>query len=1058
MVCTPGHQIYTADGKTQAGRLSSSSRPIVMGDRFSEDQWSVLLGTALGDGCINEHGGLKVFHTDPQREYVSYKALELGACAKDVDGGRVFNKMTREIVDLVPVLYEEVGGVRVKRIRREWLDRMGARGLAIFFCDGGSCSVTRNRLSVEFSTQCFIAEDTAEFQAWLKDTFDIDSRLLKARKDSRFGGTNEVIPNKFRLRIDLAASVRKFLETVSPYVPECMGYKIPFRDQIEEGHCGSCECLISLGRMFCSRCLWEDASRSLPWEYANRDNALVVTNAIYQRFGCWPAGKFTGDANPDDSLGGFLEELDRHSDTVCRSGFVGGVAGKVRRPPKHVDYSGPVHNLTVEGEHNYVLSCGLVVGNSIPYMDYSGPITARYGRGTVERGRRTQAEVYHADSDDAPGTKLRFNLYEGQFPEELALRKDQKGRWFLHNKTQTRESRPDLPASKASYKEIDPDDIDVTDSTQALMPKLDGSHTAIDLRAGRAPRAYSYRVGKKAKTGLIEHTHKIPGMLTKKVPKELDGTILRGEILGIKGDRALPAEMIGGLLNSKVWRSREVQEAAGVKLKVFPFDVEKYRGKSMEGASFDEKLEVLREVQRSLAELDPPEIAVTPEEKISLLNRVRSKKHPLTEEGFVLVDRNRASRPIKAKFAPDFDVFVRDIHPAISGKTGKPHDRAGAISYSWTADGPVRGQLGGFRHAEAKDMLKNPDKYVGRVAKVKAMKVFTDKEGNPKALFQPRFKEWHLDKGDIEKSSAEVKEMKTASASPYPAFLEELEKIALEKAAYGEREHAMLSRQALMAMGGHAPSDLGQMYTRAASRAADTGVRHPHLPFNPDVHAMPGGDKRALAKRIVDSRHMAERQLADAIRSGNQTAQVKAWRDLATTQHQWADLSAHFEKPLEAGRASQVARSRLGNVPGGRTLASGVEHVTGGLKPQASVTAPIGSHMDEWRPGQYRTDRIARKRATNWGLSSQKRIQQNLTAGGMTPQQAQQAWGKAMNQQVGYAPRVKGRVASDVGHLKNVGTQAKQRVTSGAKRVASGLGSRVGRIGARLGRAAILRR
>ena len=55
-------------------------------------------------------------------------------------------------------------------------------------------------------------------------------------------------------------------------------------------------------------------------------------------------------------------------------------------------------------------------------------------------------------------------------------------------------------------------------------------------------------------------------------------------------------------------------------------------------------------------------------------------------------------------------------------------------------------------------MLADPKKYIGRVAKVKAMKSF----GDAGALFQPRFKEWHLDKGNIEKK----------------AFLDELENIA----------------------------------------------------------------------------------------------------------------------------------------------------------------------------------------------------------------------------------------------------------------------------------------
>jgi hypothetical protein len=390
-------------------------------------------------------------------------------------------------------------------------------------------------------------------------------------------------------------------------------------------------------------------------------------------------------------------------------------------------------------------------------MDFFGSISTRYGRGVVKKGRRTQAEVYHADPSDAPGTKLRFNLYEGANPEEFAVRKDKSGKWFIHNKTQTRERRKDLPAEKPSYKEVDVNSIDAGNDRQALMPKLDGSHAIIDLKAGRSPRVFSYRVAKRAPTGLIEHTHKMPELLKQKVPKELDRTILRAELMGMKGDKAIPAEALGGFLNAKVWSSRRAQAEKGVKLKPFPFDVVTYRGRPMVDAPFSEKREILEQVAKSLSELDLPELAVTPDEKIDLMNSVRSGTHPLTDEGFVLVNKDQVATPVKAVLSRDFDVHVRDIRQGRSGD-GSPLDRAGAVGYSWTSDGPIVGTVGGFKHDEAKDMLRNPDRYVGRVAKVKARKAF--KGDGP--MFQPRFKEWHLDKGEIEKA----------------AFLDELEKIS----------------------------------------------------------------------------------------------------------------------------------------------------------------------------------------------------------------------------------------------------------------------------------------
>jgi hypothetical protein len=403
--------------------------------------------------------------------------------------------------------------------------------------------------------------------------------------------------------------------------------------------------------------------------------------------------------------------------------------------------------------------------HTIPYMDFTGSITSEYGKGVVLPGRREKTEVYHSEPEDQAGTRIRFNLYEGGFPEEFALRKDQSGRWFLHNKTQTREKRPDIPKEKPSYKEIHPDKIDVTDNSQAMMPKLDGAHGILDLRAGRAPRVFSYREAKRAGTGFIEHTHKMPALLTKKVPKDLDKTILRGEIMGIDSEgRAIPPEVIGGLLNSKVWASRAQQERMGVRLKPFPFDVVKYKGKDVSELPFEEKLKILEKVEQELADVELPALATTAEEKLDLLNKVKSKKYPLTDEGVVLVEPGVAGgTPVKAVLRPTFDVHAREVFPA-EVKKG-PQDRAGGFTFSWTSDGPIVGRIGtGFSHALSKDMLSNPDKYVGRVAKVEARKV-NMKGDQLGALQKPSFKGWHLDKGDIEKQSM------------FNGFFDELKKI-----------------------------------------------------------------------------------------------------------------------------------------------------------------------------------------------------------------------------------------------------------------------------------------
>jgi hypothetical protein len=423
--------------------------------------------------------------------------------------------------------------------------------------------------------------------------------------------------------------------------------------------------------------------------------------------------------------------------------------------PRRTELPGPGESCLVVPTYNH----------SIPYMDYTGPVSTTYGKGTVVKGRRTKAEVYHAEAEDGPGTKLRFNLYEGKAPEEFAIRRDQQGRWFLHNKTKTRGGRPDIPDFKPDYSEIDINKVDPSDSDQALMPKLDGAHVLLDLEAGRAPRVFSYRVAQISPTGFIEHTHKFPELLATKVPVHLDKTLVRAELMAIKKDGTpLSAETLGGILNSKVWESRRKQKELGVTLRAFPMNVVRYRGKDLSDVSFNEKLKVLRAVEKAFGPVEVPPLATTPEEKLELLNAIKAKIHPLTREGVVLVEPEGA-RYTKAKIAPDFDVHIRAVHPAISGETGKPHDRAGSVSYSWTPDGSVVGQFGGFSHDEGRAMLRDPDQYMGRVARVRATKVF--KKGDQMgALFQPRFAGWHLDKGQIEKNAM------------LSGFVDELEKIA----------------------------------------------------------------------------------------------------------------------------------------------------------------------------------------------------------------------------------------------------------------------------------------
>jgi len=370
-------------------------------------------------------------------------------------------------------------------------------------------------------------------------------------------------------------------------------------------------------------------------------------------------------------------------------------------------------------------------------------IAEGYGKGTVRMHTLTDTEVYHAKPEESD-TRLRFNVYKSTGPEEYALVRTSDGNDRLVNKTLSRARVPHLDiGSKPKLKELDITKLDLEDANSVLMPKYDGAHTLLDLPTPeRIPRLFSYREPKRHPAGVIEHTHKVPALLTTRVPKEIANSTLRVETIGVgKDGKAIPAKDIAGMLNASVVNSRARQEEMGANLKNVIFDISRYRGKDVSTQPFTDRLRMMREIGSAL-KMDVAETAHTPEEKRNLLDAITSGKHPMTTEGVIVRHHDKPEVGYKAKIRPDHDVYVRKIFEATDAE-GQGKGRAGGFEYSWTPRGPVVGRVGtGFTHTEATDMLKNQHDYLGRVAKVEAETKYPSG-----ALSKASFREWHLEKG-----------------------------------------------------------------------------------------------------------------------------------------------------------------------------------------------------------------------------------------------------------------------------------------------------------------------
>jgi hypothetical protein len=375
--------------------------------------------------------------------------------------------------------------------------------------------------------------------------------------------------------------------------------------------------------------------------------------------------------------------------------------------------------------------------HTVRYMDFEGHIPSGYGAGKVVLKDRDKIEVTKAE----PGY-ISFNIYRGTGPEEYSLRHIGGKVWRFVNKTIHREKHQHIPEKKPDYKEVPVSKVPIDDPRYVMSAKIDDAHNIFYFpKAGEQVRVISYRKSKRAPGGFIEHTHKVDGIFGKETPKELANTVARGGLYAINPNtgRATEANIIGGMLNSNVWKSREKQKDFG-KLVPVLYDIDIFRGKDLSKAPYREKLMALKQIQRAMPGVfELPDMAFTVEEKKKLLEDIKNKKHPQTEEGVVLWNAVKSEPPIKAKFRTERDVIIRGFFPGEGQHKGKG---VGGFVYSMTKDGPIVGRVGtGLSHAQRRDMYKNPEKYIGLVATIGSQGEFKSK-----ALRAPSFLRFHLDK------------------------------------------------------------------------------------------------------------------------------------------------------------------------------------------------------------------------------------------------------------------------------------------------------------------------
>ncbi|MHA1747146.1 MAG: DNA polymerase ligase N-terminal domain-containing protein [Promethearchaeota archaeon] len=369
------------------------------------------------------------------------------------------------------------------------------------------------------------------------------------------------------------------------------------------------------------------------------------------------------------------------------------------------------------------------------YMTFEGEITEGYGKGKVKIADYSpKMAIIHVGNN--PQT-IKFALLHHSNALEFVLVDVSNGGiyWKLQEITPKYD---DLGLFKDKYKEKRPDSIDAyLGENWAFSRKIDGAHACFDFDK-RIIHIYSVRKSKVI-VEAMQYTYHSPLQIVAPIP-ELEKTRIHGEwFLVDETGKSVSVNKISGILNSKPLKALQTIVNEGLQVRFYMFDVEKFKGKNVQKAIWAEKIDMLKQIN----ELTPswfmfPEYFYSPEDKRYLLNLLESGKDPLTSEGVVAINIDTNETPVKIKFRPEFDVYIREIVGTVKG--GKK--TAGYFTWSWTPDGEIKGHVGtGLSDEVRDDMFKHPRKYIGRVAVVRAMS-----KTDSGALRAPALVRFHTDK------------------------------------------------------------------------------------------------------------------------------------------------------------------------------------------------------------------------------------------------------------------------------------------------------------------------
>lgn len=196
-----------------------------MKSKFTKESRNLLIGMLLGDGTISSNNVFKLAHSTEQKDYLEWKIKQLKEAAirntgiKSYISSRGYNKGSEvlytqlNIIPFIKILRRIVYKNGKKTFSRKLLNRLDAKGIAIWFMDDGHINIRKDKgrpcgFYIKIST-CEPKDEVQVIIDFFKEQWDINFYMFhEGKKEDSYSlccGTKEGL---------------KFIELVKPYVSQ----------------------------------------------------------------------------------------------------------------------------------------------------------------------------------------------------------------------------------------------------------------------------------------------------------------------------------------------------------------------------------------------------------------------------------------------------------------------------------------------------------------------------------------------------------------------------------------------------------------------------------------------------------------------------------------------------------------------------------------------------------------------------------------------------------------------------------------------------------------------